>query len=65
MELTNQKIKHTELGDWTTSGSHSILLPEEGCSHSCSYLLVQPGLNFVVKVMTVTKIHNPKGRYIS
>lgn len=62
MQFTNQKIKHIELGDWTTSGSHAIFLPEEASSHS--YLLANPVLNFVVAIIMVTKIHSPKGRHI-
>lgn len=62
MQLTNLKKKHEELGNWTTSGSHTILLPDE--VFSCAYLLANPVLRFGVEIISVTKIHYPKGRYI-
>lgn len=54
VHFTIQKVKHTELGDWTISGSHTIFLPEGASSHA--YLLANPVLNFVVKIIIVTKI---------
>lgn len=62
MPLTNQKIKHTELEDWTTSGSHTVFPSEEASSHA--YLLAKPVLNFVVEKIIITKIHYLKGKCI-
>lgn len=62
VQLANQKIKHTELGDSIRSGSHTIFLPEEVSLHV--YLLANPVFNMVVKIVTVRKIHYAESRCI-